>query len=110
MVYGEDVLEPQVRLAELLARALPPPLSVVYFTNSGTEANEGALKLAKKATGRRRLVAFRNSYHGDTHGSLSVTGRDVYRDPFLPLLPDVEFLPFGDEAALQWIDERVAGV
>jgi len=110
MVYGEYVLEPQVRLAEALARVLPPPLSVAYFTNSGTEANEGALKLAKKWTGRRRLVAFRNSYHGDTHGSLSVTGRDVYRNPFLPLLPDVEFLPFGDEAALERIDETVAAV
>jgi len=110
MVYGEYVLEPQVQLAELLASVTPEPLSVVYFTNSGTEANEGALKLAKKHTGRRRLVAFRNSYHGDTQGSLSVTGRDVYRDPFLPLLPDVEFLPFGEPSALERIDETVAAV
>jgi acetylornithine/N-succinyldiaminopimelate aminotransferase len=110
MVYGEYVLEPQVRLAELLAEVTPSPLSVAYFTNSGTEANEGALKTAKKYTGRRRLVAFENSYHGDTHGSLSVTGRAVYRDPFQPLLPEVELLPFGDLAALGQIDERVAGV
>lgn len=110
MVYGEYVLGPQVRLAELLASVLPAPLSVVYFTNSGTEANEGALKLAKKYTGRRKLVAFRNSYHGDTQGSLSVTGRDVYRNPFLPLLPDVEFLPFDDLDALERIDASVAGV
>lgn len=110
MVYGEYVLEPQVRLAELLASVAPEPLSVVYFTNSGTEANEGALKLAKKYTGRRKLVAFRNSYHGDTQGSLSVTGRDVYRNPFLPLLPDVEFLPFDDLSALDQIDGSVAGV
>jgi acetylornithine/succinyldiaminopimelate/putrescine aminotransferase len=110
MVYGEYVLEPQVQLAELLASVAPPPLSSVYFTNSGTEANEGALKLAKKVTGRRRLVAFQNSYHGDTHGSLSVTGRAVYRDPFLPLLPDVELLPFGDVEALERIDRSVAGV
>lgn len=110
MVYGEYVLEPQVRLARRLAEVAPDPLSVVYFTNSGTEANEGALKLAKKATGRRRLVAFRGSYHGDTHGSLSVTGRDVYRDPFLPLLPEVEFLRFGEFADLDRIDERVAAV
>lgn len=110
MVYGEYVLEPQVRLAELLASFAPEPLSVVYFTNSGTEANEGALKLAKKYTGRRKLVAFRNSYHGDTQGSLSVTGRDVYRNPFLPLLPDVEFLPFDDLSALDQIDGSVAGV
>jgi acetylornithine/N-succinyldiaminopimelate aminotransferase len=110
MVYGEYVQEPQVRLAELLAQVTPGDLSVTYFTNSGTEANEGALKLAKKATGRRKLVAFHNSYHGDTHGSLSVTGRDVYRDPFLPLLPDVELLPFGDLGALVAIDDTVAGV
>jgi acetylornithine/N-succinyldiaminopimelate aminotransferase len=110
MVYGEYVLEPQVRLAELLAQVVPGRLSVVYFTNSGTEANEGALKLAKKFTGRRKLVAFDNSYHGDTHGSLSVTGRDVYRQPFAPLLPEVEFLPFGEVEALSRIDETVAGV
>jgi len=110
MVYGEYVLEPQVRLAERLAEVTPAPLSVVYFTNSGTEANEGALKLAKKHTGRRRLVAFRHSYHGDTHGSLSVTGRDVYRDPFLPLLPEVDFLPFGDADALAQIDSETAAV
>jgi len=110
MVYGEYVLEPQVRLAARLAEVAPGDLSVVYFTNSGAEANEGALKLAKKHTGRRRLVAFENSYHGDTHGALSVTGRGVYRDPFLPLLPEVEFLPFGDEAALAQIGADVAGV
>lgn len=110
MVYGEYVQEPQVRLAELLAEVAPGDLSVVYFTNSGTEANEGALKLAKKVTGRRKLVAFENSYHGDTQGSLSVTGRAVYRDPFLPLLPEVEFLPFGDVEALSRIDATVAGV
>lgn len=110
MVYGEYVQEPQARLAELLAQVAPGDLDVVYFTNSGTEANEGALKLAKKWTGRRKLVAFHNSYHGDTQGSLSVTGRAVYRDPFLPLLPDVEFLPFGDIAALDRLDDAVAGV
>jgi len=110
MVYGEYVLAPQVRLAELLAKVTPEPLSVVYFTNSGTEANEGALKTAKKLTGRRRLIAFDRSYHGDTHGSLSVTGREVYRTPFLPLLPEVDFLPFGDDAALGRIDDTVAGV
>lgn len=110
MVYGEYVLEPQVRLAGRLAEIAPGTLSVVYFTNSGTEANEGALKLAKKATGRRKLVAFENSYHGDTHGSLSVTGRSVYRDPFQPLLPEVTFLPFGDVTALESIDRTAAAV
>ena len=110
MVYGEFVQAPQARLAERLASVLPPSLDTVYFVNSGTEANEGALKLAKKHTGRRRLVAFERSYHGDTHGSLSVTGRDVYRDPFLPLLPDVTFLPFGDVQALSALDDTVAAV
>jgi acetylornithine/N-succinyldiaminopimelate aminotransferase len=108
MVYGEYVLAPQVRLAERLGTLAPDPLQVVYFTNSGTEANEGALKLAKKVTGRCRFVAFENSYHGDSQGSLSVTGRDVYRRPFEPLLPGVRFLPFDEPAALGAIDETVA--
>jgi acetylornithine/N-succinyldiaminopimelate aminotransferase len=71
---------------------------------------EGALKLAKKSTGRTKLVAFKNSYHGDTHGSLSVTGRDVYRDPYLPLLPNVHFGEFNEDSALQLIDTNTAAV
>ncbi|RMH50042.1 MAG: aspartate aminotransferase family protein, partial [Bacteroidetes bacterium] len=110
MVYGEFIQRPQVAFASLLAAQLPPPLQVVYFTMSGTEANEGALKLAKKYTGRTRLIGFERSYHGDTHGSLSVTGRAVYQDPFRPLLPDVTFLPFDDLAALAAIDEQTACV
>jgi len=110
MVYGEYVLPVQVELAARLAGLAPSPLDTVYFTNSGTEANEGALKLAKKHTGRRRLVAFEGSFHGDSHGSLSVTGRAVYREPFQPLLPDVLFLPFDDVSALGQIDETVAAV
>ena len=82
MVYGEFIQAPQVRLAKQLASVLPSTLDSVYFTMSGTEANEGALKLAKKYTGRGRMVAFEQSFHGDTHGSLSVTGRRVYQDPF----------------------------
>jgi acetylornithine/N-succinyldiaminopimelate aminotransferase len=108
MVYGEYILAPQVRLAERLGTLAPDPLQVVYFTNSGTEANEGALKLAKKVTGRRHFVAFQNSYHGDSQGSLSVTGRDVYRRPFEPLLPGVRFLPFDELAPLEAIDETTA--
>jgi len=110
MVYGEFVQGSQARYAAALAKALPEGLDSVYFTMTGTEANEGALKLAKKATGRTRMVSFENSYHGDSHGSLSVTGRQVYREPFLPLLPDVDFLPFGDVSALSAIDETVACV
>lgn len=110
MVYGEFVLQPQAELAGKLADLLPAKLSNVYFTSSGTESVEGALKLAKKFTGRHRLVSFERSYHGDTHGSLSVTGRDVYRDPFLPLLPDVNIVPFNEEAGLKAIDDTVAAV
>ncbi|MDZ7771954.1 MAG: aspartate aminotransferase family protein [Balneolaceae bacterium] len=109
MVYGEYVQRPQARLAARLAGELPGSLDRVYFVNSGTEAVEGALKLAKKHTGRHKLVAFRHGYHGDTHGSLSVTGRDVYRDPYLPLLPDVHFLDFNG-GGLDAIDGETAAV
>ncbi len=110
MVYGEFVQQPQVDFAELLTSILPDALDQVYFVNSGTEANEGALKLAKKHTGRSKLIGFKNSYHGDTHGSLSVTGRDVYRDPYLPLLPDVHFLEFNSAKSLDLIDKDTAAV
>jgi acetylornithine/succinyldiaminopimelate/putrescine aminotransferase len=110
MVYGEFVQQPQVDFSELLTRNLPAQLNQVYFVNSGTEAIEGALKLAKKHTGCSKLVSFKNSYHGDTHGSLSVTGRDVYRNPYLPLLPDVHFLSFNDFEELEVIDEQTAAV
>ena len=110
MVYGEFIQEPQSQYAELLTSQLPNSLDRVYFVNSGTEANEGALKLAKKHTGRHKFVGFNHGYHGDTHGSLSVTGRDVYRDPYLPLLPDVYFLDFNSYDGLQTIDEETAAV
>ena len=110
MVYGEFIQESQSKYAELLTAQLPDSLDRVYFVNSGTEANEGALKLAKKHTGRNKFVAFHHGYHGDTHGSLSVTGRDVYRDPYLPLLPDVHFLDFNSYDGLQTIDEETAAV
>jgi acetylornithine/N-succinyldiaminopimelate aminotransferase len=110
MVYGEYIQEPQSRFAQLLTDQLPDTLDRVYFVNSGTEANEGALKLAKKYTGRHKFVAFHDSYHGDTHGSLSVTGRDVYRDPYKPLLPDVHFIDFNNPDQLEVIDEETAAV
>jgi len=110
MVYGEFIQRPQLEFAELLTSILPDGLDQVYFVNSGTEANEGALKLAKKHTGRSKLVAFKDSYHGDTHGSLSVTGRDIYREPYLPLLPDVYFLEFNSFEGLDIIDETTAAV
>jgi acetylornithine/succinyldiaminopimelate/putrescine aminotransferase len=110
MVYGEFIQKPQSNYAELLASQLPDSLDRVYFVNSGTEANEGALKLAKKHIGRHKFIGFHHGYHGDTHGSLSVTGRDVYRDPYLPLLPDVHFLDFNSFDGLQTIDEETAAV
>lgn len=110
MVYGEYVQEPQVRLAARLAALLPPSLGVVYFTNSGAEAIEGAIKTARKHTGRKRLVAFEGSFHGDTMGALSLGGNPLYRQPFEPLLADVAFLPFGDVSAFTEIDETVAAV
>ena len=110
MVYGELIQASQVQFSNQLADVLPPSLDCIYFTMSGTEANEGALKLAKKYTGRSRMVAFDRSYHGDSHGSLSVTGRHVYQDPFRPLLPEVTFLPFGNFEALTAVDDRVACV
>jgi len=110
MVYGEYIQEPQSRFAQLLTDQLPDSLDRVYFVNSGTEANEGALKLAKKYTGRSKFVSFTNSYHGDTHGSLSVTGRAVYRDPYKPLLPDVHFIDFNDPSGLNKINDKTAAV
>ena len=110
MVYGEYIQQPQSQFANLLTSRLPQSLDRVYFVNSGTEANEGALKLAKKYTGRHKFVSFQNSYHGDTHGSLSVTGRDIYRNPYKPLLPDVTFLDFNNSDQLDQIDQDTAAV
>ncbi len=110
MVYGEFIQRPQSALAARLASLLPASLDRIYFVNSGTEANEAALKLAKKHTGRHRFVAFRDGYHGDTQGSLSVTGRDVYRTPYEPLLPEVTFCDFNDPAVTELITGDVAAV
>lgn len=110
MVYGEFIQKPQIEFASLLIDQLPKNLEQIYLVNSGTEANEGALKLAKKYTGRTKFVAFKNSYHGDTQGSLSVTGRDIYRDPYLPLLPDIHFGDFNSKEALKLIDKNTAAV
>ncbi|HUJ79700.1 MAG TPA: aspartate aminotransferase family protein [Nitrospiria bacterium] len=113
MVYGEYVLTPQVTLVQQLAEIAPPPLSVTYLTNSGTEAVEGALKTARKFTRRTTYVAFDRSYHGDTYGAMSVMGRPEWRAPYEPLVPGVRFLPWNDPARLEGpdgIDDRVAAV
>lgn len=110
MVYGEFVESPQVQYAKLLTDHLPASLNSVYFTNSGTEATEGALKLAKKVTGRTQIVAFKNSYHGSTQGALSVMGDEYWRNAFRPLLPDVLHLDYNSSESLENISERTACV
>ena len=108
MVYGEFVQETQVLLAERLTGLLPDELETVYFTNSGAEAIEGTLKLVRKATGRSRVLSFRGGFHGDTLGAVSLGGNPVYRDPFEPLLPGIDFLDFNDQAGFDRIDSSVA--
>ncbi len=110
MVYGEMIESPQVRLAQKLASLLPPPLDNVYFVNSGSEANEGALKLAKRHTGRTNIVYFKNAYHGSTHGALSVMGGEEYRNAFRPLLPDTTRIRFNRPDDLAHITPRTAAV
>jgi len=110
MVYGENIQDIPNQLAQLLTSFLPENLSTVYLVNSGAEANEGALKLAKRHTGQTELVACHRSYHGGTHGALSVSGNETKKNAFRPLLPDVRFIEFNDENDLSQITERTAGV
>jgi len=110
MVYGEIIQSPQVKYAEYLCGFLPGTLNCCYFVNSGSEAVEGALKLAKRFTGRSKLISFRNSYHGSTHGALSVQGSDRFKNAFRPLLPDSFQARFNDADSLSIIDEKTACV
>ena len=110
MVYGEFVETPQVQYAKLLADNLPASLNSVYFTNSGTEATEGAMKLAKRVSGRTQIIGFKNSYHGSTQGALSVIGDEYWRNAFRPLLPDVLHLEYNSFESLNEITERTACV
>ncbi len=110
MVYGEYIQSPQVRLAAALAALLPESLDNCYFVNSGSEAVEGALKLAKRYTGRKRIVYFNNAYHGSTHGSLSVMGNDSYQLAFGPLLPGVDRIEFNSVESLSAITTETACV
>lgn len=110
IVYGEFIQQPQVAYAKLLTEHLPASLNCVYFTNSGTEATEGAMKLAKRVTGRTRIISFNNSYHGSTQGALSVMGGEYWRNAFRPLLPGVLHLNYGSVEALEAIDHTVACV
>lgn len=110
MVYGEFVESPQVQYAHLLTQYLPASLNMVYFTNSGAEAVEGAMKLAKRATGRTEIIAFNNSYHGSTQGALSIIGDEYWRQAYRPLLPDIRHLIYNSAEAIETITRRTACV
>ena len=110
MVYGEFVETPQVRYAELLVNNLPASLNSVFFTNSGTEAVEGAMKLAKRVTNRAEILAFNHSYHGSTQGSLSIIGDEYWRNAYRPLLPGVHHANHNEFASLDLITENTACV
>ncbi len=110
MVYGEYVVGPQIKLAKRLSKLLPDNLQSFYFLNSGSEAVEGAMKLAKKHTGRGKIVAMRNAYHGSTSGALSMMSDEYYSGPFKPLLPNIHFAELNELATLNLIDEQTAAV
>lgn len=110
LVYGEFVQSPQVAYAKYLTDHLPPSLNSVYFTNSGSEATEGAMKLAKRHTGRTEIIAFNNSYHGSTQGSLSIIGDEYWRNAYRPLLPGIRHLQHNSMAMLEQVTERTACV
>ena len=110
MVYGEYSQSPAVEYCKLMASLLPAPLDKTYLVNSGTEAIEGALKLARRVTGRSQLISCHNAYHGNTMGSLSVMGFEERKQVFRPLIPDVEFITFNNEADLEKITTKTAGI
>jgi acetylornithine/N-succinyldiaminopimelate aminotransferase len=110
MVYGEYIESPQVKYAQKICSLLPRNLSSCFFVNSGSEAVEGALKLAKRYTGRSRIVSFENAYHGSTHGALSVQGSEKYKSAFRPLLPEIFIVPFNNPHAADIIDNQTACV
>ena len=110
MVYGEFNQSPQVNYAKKLTDLLPQKLNSIYYTTSGSEAVEGALKLAKRSTGRTELICFKQAYHGSTHGALSVMGDEYFKTSFRPLLPDVRILEFNDLKALELISKKTAAV
>ncbi len=110
MVYGEYVQKPAVELTKLIAQLLPKPLSKTYLTNSGTEAIEGSLKLARRVTGRSEIISAHQAYHGNTMGSLSVMGYEERKQAFRPLVPDIRFIQFNKEEDLEFITEKTAGV
>ena len=110
MVYGEFVQQPQVELCKYICKHLPTDLQSVYLTNSGTEATEGALKLAKRYTGRYEIIAAKNAYHGNTQGAMSICGKEQQNSAYRPLIPGVKFISFNNENDIQHITSRTAAV
>lgn len=110
MVYGEFIQQPQVELCKLLVKNSPKNLNAVYITNSGTEATEGALKLAKRVTGRSEIIAAKNSYHGNTMGAMSVSGVEKQNSAFRPLIPGTKFISFNNASELSKITTKTAAV
>jgi acetylornithine/N-succinyldiaminopimelate aminotransferase len=110
MVYGEYAQDPAVKLCKLLAENMPEALNKTYLVNSGTEAIEGALKLARRVTGRSQLISCHNAYHGNTMGSMSVMGFEERKQVFRPLIPDVDFITFNNEDDIQKITTKTAGI
>ena len=110
IVYGEYIQQPQVAYAKLLTELLPPSLNCVYFTNSGTEATEGAMKLAKRVTNRSQIICFNKAYHGSTQGALSIMGDEYFRNAFRPLLPDILHVDYNSDQAINAINSNTACV
>jgi len=110
MVYGEFIQDSTLEFSKKLVSLLPENLNCVYPVNSGTEANEAAIKLVKRVTGRTEIVSFRGSYHGSTHGSLSISGNEIKKQAFRPLLPEIRFLKHNNINDLEQITSKTAGV
>ena len=110
MVYGEFVQKPTIKLCELISKNLPKTLNNTYLTNSGTEAIEGAMKLAKRITSKSKIISFNNSYHGSTHGALSIMGKELYKTKYRPPLPHCELIDYNSTEQLVLIDNLTAAV
>ncbi len=110
MVYGEFIQSPQVKLAKKLTDLLPPQLNCVYLVNSGAEATDGAMKLAKRYSGRTEMIACKNAYHGSSHAALSLNSHEYFKNAFRPLLPDISFIEYNNENTLELISDKTACV
>lgn len=110
MVYGEFIQNPQLELAKKLASLLPESLNCTYFVNSGVEAIEASMKLAKRYTGRSEIISCKNSYHGSTQGALSIMGNETYKNKFRPLVPDCNQISYNDQSSIEYITKKTAAV